>query len=166
MKKFEVGTKIRIIDAGNGAKGADGRIGIVTNKPSSCGLLSIRPEAFNVELENGIVWRVSNFGTFEELSVPVKFLDITIRCKGKETKAIIEDDKCNIKTGKAIRNDEDSNDYKIGTLISVARALGMSEEKVNAITDALFDTVKEKDISEFEDIDILIECERRMKGRR
>ncbi len=62
--KFNFGDKLRIIDAGDGAKGADGRVGIVTSERSNSGLYE-RDNGFNIRLENGIVWRVSESGNYE-----------------------------------------------------------------------------------------------------
>lgn len=77
IKDLEVGTKIKIIDAGSGARGCDGRIGIITNKPSICGKIQDY-DGVNVELittsnnsyrpKEGRVWKVTLECTFEILT--------------------------------------------------------------------------------------------------
>lgn len=63
---FKAGTKIKIIDAGNGAYGANGKTGVVTNKVGSRGLFKTET-GFNVEVGDGSVWRVSSNGEYEVL---------------------------------------------------------------------------------------------------
>ena len=54
----KVGTRIEIIDAKNGALGANGKIGVVTDRPSCAGMLSIDP-GYNVDTGNGRIWRIN-----------------------------------------------------------------------------------------------------------
>jgi len=54
----KVGTKIKIIDAKHGALGANGRIGIVTDRPSCAGMLAWDP-GYNVDTGNGRIWRIN-----------------------------------------------------------------------------------------------------------
>lgn len=53
-----IGTKIKIIKTCNGCLGAEGKIGIVTNKRHICGLFESDP-GYNVECENGSIWRIN-----------------------------------------------------------------------------------------------------------
>ena len=67
---FRIGDKIMIIEAGDGARGCNGRIGIVTNNTHVCGIHA-NNRGFNVELESGVydpeekeVWRVNHDGKY------------------------------------------------------------------------------------------------------
>lgn len=162
MKKIEIGTKIKIINAGSGAYGANGKIGIVTNKRSMNGLLPDE-NGFNVELENGSIWRVSLNGIYKDLSETIEFLDATIKIKGKDTTVVITNDKNEISKGVAVKNEKDCRNDKIGVLIAFARALKIEKEKIDKIINVMFET-QEKDLSNFSDLELLIECEKRMKG--
>ena len=158
---FTIGTKIKIINAGNGAYGANGEIGKVTIKESNAGLLKAE-NGFNVEISPNKIWRVSHHGTYEMLEEPkLRFLDITVNIKGDKTKAIIEDADNNLYRGVAKRNPKDDNDNKIGVLISVARALNLDENKEQKLIDALFDK-EEKRLSDFSFDELLSEIENRM----
>ena len=53
--KYKVGDKIKIIEGTSGCLGARGKIGIVTNKKSTNGLVR---EGFNVECSYGEIWRI------------------------------------------------------------------------------------------------------------
>lgn len=55
--KYKVGDKIKIIRTTEGCYGAEGKIGIVTNKPSTNGL-SYSKDGFNVDCGRGDVWRI------------------------------------------------------------------------------------------------------------
>lgn len=55
--KYKVGDKIKIVRATNGCFGAEGKIGTVTNKPSTDGL-SYNRDGFNVDCGYGSVWRI------------------------------------------------------------------------------------------------------------
>lgn len=54
---YPLGTKIKIIDAGSGAYGVDGKSGRITDLESSHGLLPT-DLGYNVLLDNGSVWRI------------------------------------------------------------------------------------------------------------
>ena len=54
--KYKVGDKIKIIRTTDGCRGAEGKIGIVTNKPSTNGLTCYK-DGFNVNC-SGYVWRI------------------------------------------------------------------------------------------------------------
>ena len=55
--KYKVGDKIKIIRATGGCYGAEGKIGIITNKPSINGLCDNK-DGFNVDCGHGDVWRI------------------------------------------------------------------------------------------------------------
>lgn len=55
--KYKVGDKIKIVRATAGCYGAEGKIGTVTNEPSTDGLCYNR-DGFNVDCGYGSVWRI------------------------------------------------------------------------------------------------------------
>lgn len=55
--KFKVGDKIKIVRATFGCCGAEGKIGTVTNKRSTNGLVNFK-DGFNVDCDDGHVWRI------------------------------------------------------------------------------------------------------------
>lgn len=63
--KFKVGDKIKIVRATFGCRGAEGKIGTVTNEHSTNGL-ECYEEGFNVDCSNGNIWRIG-FGSECEL---------------------------------------------------------------------------------------------------
>lgn len=65
--KYKVGDKVRVIKATSGCMGAEGSIGVVTDKKSTDGLLDYR-DGFNIELKNGKIWRIG----FESVCEPVE----------------------------------------------------------------------------------------------
>lgn len=68
--KYKVGDKIKIVRATTGCYGAEGKIGIITNKPSTDGLAY--QDGFNVDCGDGHVWRIgfeSECELFDELTV-------------------------------------------------------------------------------------------------
>lgn len=65
--KYKVGDKVRVIKATSGCMGAEGSIGVVTDKENTDGLLGYR-NGFNIELKNGKIWRIG----FESVCEPVE----------------------------------------------------------------------------------------------
>lgn len=65
--KYKVGDKVRVIKATTGCMGAEGSIGVVTDKKSTDGLLDYM-NGFNIELKNGKIWRIG----FESVCEPVE----------------------------------------------------------------------------------------------
>lgn len=65
--KYKVGDKVRVIKATSGRMGAEGSIGVVTDKKNTDGLLDYR-NGFNIELKNGKIWRIG----FESVCEPVE----------------------------------------------------------------------------------------------
>ena len=65
--KYKVGDKVRVIKATSECMGAEGSIGVVTDKKNTDGLLDYR-NGFNIELKNGKIWRIG----FESVCEPVE----------------------------------------------------------------------------------------------
>lgn len=55
--KYKVGDKIKIVRATTGCHGAEGKIGIITNRPSTNGL-TCHKDGFNVDCGDENVWRI------------------------------------------------------------------------------------------------------------
>ena len=55
--KYKVGDKIKIIKGTKGCLGAEGKIGIITNKPSTDGLIYYK-DGFNIDCGDEHVWRI------------------------------------------------------------------------------------------------------------
>ena len=58
IMKYKVGDKIKIVRTTDGCRGAEGKIGIVTNKPSTDGLTCYYKDGFNVDCGDKHVWRI------------------------------------------------------------------------------------------------------------
>lgn len=56
-EEFKVGDWVYITSAQSGAKGADNKVGIITNKPGETGLSGDYPNGINVDL-SGIIWTI------------------------------------------------------------------------------------------------------------
>lgn len=65
--KYKIGDKVRVIKATSGCMGAEGSIGVVTDKKNTDGLLDYS-DGFNIELKNGKIWRIG----FESVCEPVE----------------------------------------------------------------------------------------------
>ena len=65
--KYKIGDKVRVIKATSGCMGAEGTIGVVTDKKNTDGLLDYS-DGFNIELKNGKIWRIG----FESVCEPVE----------------------------------------------------------------------------------------------
>ena len=57
MMKYKVGDKIKIVRTTDGCRGAEGKIGIITNKPSTDGSTCYK-DGFNVDCGDEHVWRI------------------------------------------------------------------------------------------------------------
>lgn len=57
MMKYKVGDKIKIVRTTDGCRGAEGKIGIITNKPSTDGITCYK-DGFNVDCGDKHVWRI------------------------------------------------------------------------------------------------------------
>lgn len=153
--QLKIGDKIRVLDAGWGAKGADNCIGVVIGRKGKNGLATLQ-SSVNIEIINskdgngamcGATWCVSLEGSYEIIesgeSTTEKRKDvknIKIVFDGAETLAIINDDSI----GKTVRNiEEDSNDDNIGIIVSVMRALKMDKKVESRVLNALFNEMEE-----------------------
>lgn len=56
--RYKVGDKIKIVRATFGCCGAEGKIGVITNKHATYGLADLK-DGFNVDCDDGHVWRIS-----------------------------------------------------------------------------------------------------------
>ena len=65
--KYKIGDKVRVIKATYGCMGAEGSIGVVTDKKNTDGLHDYM-NGFNIELKNGKIWRIG----FESVCEPVE----------------------------------------------------------------------------------------------
>ena len=164
--KFTVGDKIKIINAGSGAYGANGSIGVVTNEPSEHGLSRLDC-GFNVKiLDTDEVWKVSVNGEYEVLSYHRRKRISGAECvlftfDGNKTTAKLTE---NNKVGETIKSKEDENDDKIAMIISLAKALELEKDKIDGIVEVLFDKVKEKEIKDFTNYELKRELVRRIKS--
>lgn len=62
--KFKNGDRIRVINAGFGARAVDGQVGIVTSEKSFSGLTKNEKGNFNIKVGN-VIWKVSGTGDYE-----------------------------------------------------------------------------------------------------
>lgn len=72
---MKVGTRVNIIKTTIGCYGAEGLSGVVTDKESTNGLLNSH-SGYNVECDNGEVWRINNEATVEILETPMPELEV------------------------------------------------------------------------------------------
>ena len=127
IHELKVGDKIRIISAECGAYGAEGKIGIVTDKRSEHGI-GFSADGIKVEFKDETIWNIGRDIEFEllEKAKPRKEIkEINIIIKGDETIAVIDD-----KLGEAKRNKSDAIDDRIGIIIATMRDLRRKKLKV------------------------------------
>lgn len=55
--RYKVGDKIKIVRATFGCFGAEGKIGVITNKHATYGFVNLK-DGFNVDCDDGHVWRI------------------------------------------------------------------------------------------------------------
>lgn len=70
-----VGTKIKIIRTTNGCLGAEGMVGVVTNERSTNGMFN-SDKGYNVQLDNGEVWRINSDAEVRILSTKLPELEV------------------------------------------------------------------------------------------
>lgn len=159
-KVLEVGDKIKIISASNGAYGANGRIGVVTNKKSTDGLHDWN-NGFNVEVEDKSIWRIGFDSKVKLIGKEKKrkeVKDIKIIFDGNETIAIVDD-----AVGRARKNKEDFQDDNIGMIVSLMRAFKMDKEDIDNVIDVLFDGMPEtRELKDYSNKELIEEIQRRM----
>lgn len=66
---MDIGTKIFIKDTDFGCMGCKKRVGVITHKKANHGLLD-NQRGYNVELDDGIVWRINKDASVEILAKP------------------------------------------------------------------------------------------------
>ena len=173
IHELKVGDKIRIISAECGAYGAEGKIGIVTDKRSEHGIgfsvedfveLSVLVNSgkdFKVEFKDETIWNIGRDIEFEllEKAKPRKEIkEINIIIKGDETIAVIDD-----KLGEAKRNKSDAIDDRIGIIIATMRALRFKKEEVEGVIDVLFDDLpKTKELKDYSNKELMKELNKRL----
>lgn len=161
MKKFKVGDRVKIINAGDGAYGANKKIGAVTKQHFTNGIGDrIGVETFNVILEDsGEVWSVSCNGEYELLPPKISKV-ITVSHEAEKTQAIIN----NCHFGETIKNPKDKQNRGFATIISVMRALKIDKDTECRVIKALFEEtdteIKRVDPSKMKTTDILKEITR------
>lgn len=154
-----IGDRVKILEATNGATGANGLTGIVVKNRETHksrydihGLLYDDKETLMVKCDNGQFWRVGKHGKYMLRNNKFGVETIDVIYKGKETKAIFGD-----KVGVATCNlSKDMYDSRYGAIISIARAMNFGEDKVQGIIDILFDDVKLEGFSEEELLDEIV----------
>lgn len=160
IHELKVGDKIRIISAECGAYGAEGKIGVVTDKRSECGIC-FSADGIKVEFKDGTIWNIGRDIEFEllEKAKPRKEIkEINIIIKGDETIATIDD-----KSGKARRNKSDAIDDRIGIIIATMRALRFKKEEVEGVIDVLFDDLpKTKELKDYSSKELMKELNKRL----
>lgn len=158
--ELKVGDKIRIISAEFGAYGAEGKIGIVTDKRSE-DVIGCSGDGIKVKFKDGTIWNVGRDIEFEllEKAKPRKEIkEINIIIKGDETIAVIDD-----KSGKARRNKSDAIDDRIGIVIATMRALRFKKEEVEGVIDVLFDDLpKTKELKDYSSKELMKELNKRL----
>ena len=152
--------KIRIISAECGAYGAEGKIGIVTDKRSEHGI-GFSADGIKVEFKDETIWNIGRDIEFEllEKAKPRKEIkEINIIIKGDETIAVIDD-----KWGEAKRNKSDAIDDRIGIIVATMRALRFNKEEVEGVIDVLFDDLpKTKELKDYSNKELMKELNKRL----
>lgn len=160
IHELKVGDKIRVISAEYGAYGAEGKIGIVTNKRSEH-VIGCSGDGIKVKFKDGTIWNIGRDIDFEllEKAKPRKEIkEINIIIKGDETIAVIDD-----KWGEAKRNKSDAIDDRIGIIIATMRALRFKKEEVEGVIDVLFDDLpKTKELKDYSSKELMKELNKRL----
>lgn len=165
--KLRVGDRIRVINAGVGAFGANDHIGTIIDnvpvgtKPSGLGrgdntiLIKLdKPTVFR----NNVYWGLSKNGLYEIIERPrrKKFFEIDVIIKNDSTKVVIGN-----KVGASKCKEEDSFNEAYGIILAVAGAYGLSKEKREALVDALYDDVKT--LEDYDTLELIEEIKERIE---
>lgn len=160
IHELKVGDKIRIISAECGAYGAEGKIGIVTDKRSKHGI-GFSADGIKVEFKDEAIWNIGRdieFELLEKANPRKEIKEINIIIKGDETVAVIDD-----KSGKARRNKSDAIDDRIGIIVATMRALRFKREEVEGVIDVLFDDLpKTKELKDYSNKELMKELNKRL----
>ena len=165
-KKLKVGDRIKVINAGMGAYGANNKmatvVGTVPRGKRVSGLSSYNIGVM-IKLDNPhedfhtVYWKVNLHGEYEVLSEKKLNIDADILIKGSKTKVVIGD-----KVGEARCNlIEDKFNEAYGIILAVARAYKLDNEKFQGIVDALYDDVKR--IEEYDTLELIDELRARVE---
>ena len=131
---FKVGDKVKIIKATSGAWGANGRIGIVVEKPQvtrGCKGIARCENGVWVELvDNGEIW---NIGTESELELIKDIQSVHITTKGNEIIAVLKNGKETVKIAKAKCSPSDTFSFEIGAKLAVERLFGTDKPGVKEV---------------------------------
>lgn len=157
---LNIGDKIFIIDAGNGARGANGKEGIITSEVSTSGLFRL-DKGFNVKLEDGRVWRCSLGGKYK--IIKKRPVSIKITTHDDITKATVKFGDNKTKIAYAQKTAEDDYNFEIGAIIATMRGLNMDRQVVNRVIDALYDDGKKNPLDALTTKELLDELCKRMK---
>ena len=120
MSKFKVRDKVRVVQAEYGAWGANGKVGIITNKLAFNGLNN--KKGIHVELENdNYIWNIGENPKLELIESAIPNKSIHIYANGTTTTAVLKE--CNnvIKTTMAKCHPDDTYDFESGARIAFDR---------------------------------------------
>lgn len=166
-KKLRVGDRVRVINAGVGALGANDCTGtIIEEFPIGARINGLGRGENNIliKLDNptgfklNIYWGLSINGTYEIIERPKrkKFFEIDVIIKNDSTKVVVGD-----KVGASKCKEEDSFNEAYGIILAVAKAYGLSNEKREALVDALYDDVKT--LEDYDTLEIIDELKSRVE---
>lgn len=165
--ELRVGDRVRVIYAGVGALSANGCTGTITeNFPMGIRTSGLGREevAITIKLDRpagikkNIYWRVSVDGIYEIIERPktIKHIEVDVIIKDDLTKAIVSD-----KVGVSRCKEEDNFNESYGVILAVARAYGLSNEKIEALANVLYDDVKT--LEDYDTLEILDELKSRVE---
>lgn len=157
---LNIGDKILIIDAGSGARGINGKEGIVTIEPSNNGLYRL-DKGFNVKLESGAIWRCSLAGKYKVIKK--RPVSIKITTHDDITKATVKFGENKTRIAYAQKTAGDDYNFQIGAIIATMRGLDMDKQVVNRVIDALYDDGKKNPLDALTTKELLDELCKRMK---
>lgn len=118
IKNFKIGYKVRVIQAEEGAYGANNKIGVITNKPSTNGLNDYK-KGIHVEFENKQIWNIGKNPKLELLNSTNK--SIYIYTNGTTITAVLNKGNKVIKTAMAKCHPDDTYDFESGARIAFDR---------------------------------------------
>lgn len=164
-RKLKVGDRIKVINAGSGALGANGVMATVVEKAPKneriSGLSAYRPSLM-IKLDKvhskyfTSYWRVSLDGKYE-VQTTKKHIEMDVLIKNNVTKIVAGD-----KVGVARCNySEDRFNEAYGVILAVARAYKLDDEKFQAIVDALYDDIKK--IEDYNTLELIEELKARVE---
>ena len=165
--KLRVGDRVRVIHAGIGALGANDCTGtIIENFPMGIRTsgLDRGEDTISIKLDKptgfkqNLYWGLSMDGIYEIIERPKrrKHIEVDVIIKDDLTKVVVGD-----KVGVSRCKEEDSFNEAYGVILAVAGAYGLSNEKREALVDALYDDVKT--LEDYDTLEILDELKSRVE---